>query len=66
MVVAVAFVALLNSGLQGNLKIADFGLCRAFTIPFRTLTHEVRSLIHSLIARAARELLAVPLSLYCA
>jgi serine/threonine protein kinase len=24
---------------QGNLKIADFGLARAFSIPIKTLTH---------------------------
>lgn len=28
---------------DGNLKIADFGLARAFGIPLRTYTHEVRS-----------------------
>ena len=27
---------------EGNLKLADFGLARAFGIPLRTLTHEVR------------------------
>lgn len=27
-----------------NLKLADFGLARAFGIPMRTYTHEVRSL----------------------
>ena len=27
---------------DGNLKIADFGLARAFGIPLRTYTHEVR------------------------
>lgn len=26
---------------EGNLKIADFGLARAFGIPLRTYTHEV-------------------------
>ena len=25
----------------GNLKIADFGLARAFGIPIKTLTHEI-------------------------
>jgi len=29
---------------QGNLKIADFGLARGFTIPFPELTHEVVTL----------------------
>lgn len=27
---------------DGNLKIADFGLARAFGIPLRTYTHEVK------------------------
>ena len=27
---------------EGNLKLADFGLARAFGIPLRTYTHEVR------------------------
>ena len=27
---------------QGHLKIADFGLARAFQLPMRTYTHEVR------------------------
>ncbi len=27
---------------EGNLKLADFGLARAFGIPLRILTHEVR------------------------
>lgn len=27
--------------VDGNLKIADFGLARAFGIPLRTYTHEV-------------------------
>lgn len=29
---------------QGNLKLADFGLARAFTVPLRTYTHEVVTL----------------------
>jgi len=29
---------------EGNLKLADFGLARAFGVPLRTYTHEVRSL----------------------
>lgn len=29
---------------QGNLKIADFGLSRAFGVPLRTYTHEVVTL----------------------
>lgn len=29
---------------DGELKIADFGLARAFGIPLRTYTHEVRPL----------------------
>lgn len=28
----------------GNLKIADFGLARAFGIPIKTLTHEIETL----------------------
>ena len=27
---------------EGNIKLADFGLARAFGIPLRTYTHEVR------------------------
>jgi cyclin-dependent kinase len=27
---------------QGNIKLADFGLARAFSVPLRTYTHEVR------------------------
>ena len=27
---------------EGNLKLADFGLARAFGVPLRTYTHEVR------------------------
>jgi len=29
---------------NGNIKLADFGLARAFGIPIRTLTHEVLTL----------------------
>jgi len=29
---------------KGSIKIADFGLARAFGIPIRTLTHEVETL----------------------
>ena len=29
---------------DGNLKLADFGLARAFGVPLRTYTHEVRLL----------------------
>ena len=29
---------------QGKLKIADFGLARAFSVPIRTLTHEIETL----------------------
>lgn len=29
---------------KGNLKIADFGLARAFGIPIKTLTHEIETL----------------------
>jgi serine/threonine protein kinase len=32
---------LINS--EGNMKLADFGLARAFGVPLRTYTHEVRS-----------------------
>lgn len=28
---------------EGNLKLADFGLARAFGIPLRTYTHEVNT-----------------------
>ena len=28
----------------GELKIADFGLARAFSVPIRTLTHEIETL----------------------
>lgn len=28
---------------EGNLKLADFGLARAFGVPLRTYTHEVRN-----------------------
>ena len=31
---------------EGNLKLADFGLARAFGIPLRTYTHEVRPFRH--------------------
>lgn len=27
--------------IKGDLKIADFGLARAFGIPIKTLTHEI-------------------------
>lgn len=29
---------------KGNLKLADFGLARAFGIPIKTLTHEIETL----------------------
>lgn len=29
---------------NGNIKLADFGLARAFGVPIRTLTHEVLTL----------------------
>ena len=29
---------------KGNIKLADFGLARAFGIPIKTLTHEVETL----------------------
>lgn len=29
---------------EGNLKLADFGLARAFGVPLRVYTHEVYSL----------------------
>lgn len=29
---------------EGHIKIADFGLARAFTVPFRAYTHEVVTL----------------------
>jgi cyclin-dependent kinase len=31
---------------DGNLKLADFGLARAFGVPLRTYTHEVRNMLH--------------------
>lgn len=46
---------------EGNLKLADFGLARAFGIPLRTYTHEVRRVClgeadvvdrHALVPRA--------------
>lgn len=33
---------------EGNLKLADFGLARAFGVPLRTYTHEVRNFMTSL------------------
>lgn len=30
---------------EGNLKLADFGLARAFGIPLRTYTHEVSEML---------------------
>jgi cyclin-dependent kinase len=33
---------------EGNLKLADFGLARAFGVPLRTYTHEVRISLHVL------------------
>jgi len=35
---------LLINGATGTLKIADFGLARAFSVPIRTLTHEIETL----------------------
>jgi cyclin-dependent kinase 2 len=35
---------LLIDALSGTLKIADFGLAWAFSIPIRTLTHEIETL----------------------
>ena len=29
---------------NGQIKIADFGLARAFCVPIRTLTHEIETL----------------------
>ena len=34
---------------EGNLKLADFGLARAFGIPLRTYTHEARSFFLSIL-----------------
>lgn len=31
-------------GTDGNLKLADFGLARAFSVPMRPFTHEVVTL----------------------
>ena len=31
---------------DGNLKLADFGLARAFGVPLRTYTHEVQSMLY--------------------
>ena len=46
---------------EGNLKLADFGLARAFGVPLRTYTHEVgipsvllHSFVHSDCARLSR------------
>ena len=41
---------------RGNMKLADFGLARAFTLPLRRYTHEVRRCL--LCARCV--LLATP------
>lgn len=39
---------------EGNLKLADFGLARAFGIPLRSYTHEVSHLWpHLSVARAS-------------
>lgn len=40
---------------DGKLKLADFGLARAFGVPVRTYTHEVVTLWckHAVLARAA-------------
>ncbi len=35
---------LLINPLTGELKIADFGLARAYSVPIRTLTHEIETL----------------------
>jgi cyclin-dependent kinase 2 len=35
---------LLIDGASGTLKLADFGLARAFSVPIRTLTHEIETL----------------------
>lgn len=35
---------------DGNLKLADFGLARAFGIPLRTYTHEVRAVSKKLLS----------------
>lgn len=35
---------LLIDPVSGDLKIADFGLARAFSVPIRTLTHEIETL----------------------
>jgi len=35
---------LLIDPVKGDLKIADFGLARAFSVPIRTLTHEIETL----------------------
>ena len=32
---------------EGNLKLADFGLARAFGVPLRTYTHEVSVMMHA-------------------
>ena len=34
---------------KGNIKLADFGLARAFGIPVRTYTHEVVTLWYGLV-----------------
>lgn len=33
--------------MEGNIKLADFGLARAFGVPVRTYTHEVGNLSNS-------------------
>jgi len=37
--------------MEGNLKIADFGLARAFGVPIRAYTHEVVTLWYENILR---------------
>jgi cyclin-dependent kinase len=37
---------------EGNLKLADFGLARAFGVPLRTYTHEAR--LHSHLPQSSR------------
>ena len=39
---------LLIDRLRNELKLADFGLARAFGVPVRAYTHEVRSCVHAL------------------
>lgn len=63
---------------KGTIKLADFGLARAFGIPIRVYTHEVRFLVLLLCVieglfsvffktrkNTQKDFQSVPLSVYC-